>query len=285
MTTLPRQMFLTKTSVMALAFCLLGIIPLSALAQTLPPLQDNGYGSYQPQSGYQQYQQQPNYQSYQGGQLQGRVSTAPAGTAVSATMTTPISSEFARVGDRFSATLGSPISGSDGSVLLPAGSQLDAQVVMVRPAGRAGRNGELDVRFTGATLPNGQRVPLSAKIQTQDGTGVLKGGSTAGRLGRAAINTGVGAGLGAALGTAMGPLSGGEVGRGAIYGTAIGGGLGAAKAVWNKGSEALLQAGQPLNITLDQPLTVTPAAPSYGNGGYGGGGYAPYGGGQQQYGY
>lgn len=301
MITLPR-----KTYFALLALSLMVLIPVEMQAQTLPPLQDNGYGGYQdnsggggfqtygqqPQTGYpqQQYQQQPAYgqqQSY-GAPLQGRVSTAPAGTNVTASLSGPISSEFARVGDRFTATLGSPISGSDGSILLPAGSQLDAQVVMVRPAGRAGKNGELDVRFTGATLPNGQRVPLSAKIQTEDGTGVIKGGTTGGRIGRAALNTGVGAGLGAALGTAMGPLSGGEVGRGAIYGTAIGGGLGAAKAVWSKGKDAILQAGQPLNVTLDQPLTVSPATPSYGGGGYNnnyGGGYNNYGGQQQQYGY
>lgn len=234
------------------------------LAQNLPPLQQPAY----PQPGYQQpsYQQpaypqqgyqQPSYQA----PLQGRVVTAPAGSYVTGTLTSPVSSEFARVGDRFTATLGSDLA-AGGSVILPAGSQLEAQVVSVTKAGRAGRNGELDIRFTSAIMPNGQRIPMSARIQTEDGTGLIKGGTTAGRIGKAALKTGLGAGLGAALGTAMGPLSGGEVGRGAIYGTAIGGGVGALAAAWQKGADAVLPGGQPLNIVLDQPLTITP--PAYG---------------------
>lgn len=144
---------------------------------------------------------------------------------------------------------------------------MEGQVVMAKPAGRAGKNGELEIRFTSAMLPNGQRVPLSARIQTEDGTGIIKGGSTAGRFGRAAVTTGVGAGLGAALGTAMGPLSGGGVGRGAIYGTALGAGMGALGSAVQKGSPAVIESGEPLNVVLDQPLTVSPNSMG-GNNGY-----------------
>ena len=257
------------------------------ISQNLPPLQGPGYstpGYNTSGSGYStnynstpNYSQQPSYSqvnppsqygqqqqyapqsSYQPqAPLQGYVVTAPAGTVVSATLSSPVSSEFARVGDHFTATLGSPISAGN-SVILPAGSQMDGQVMMVKAAGHTGRNGELDIRFTSATLPNGQRVPLSARIQTEDGTGIIKGGTTATRMGHAAVNTGVGAGLGAALGTAMGPLSGGGVGRGAIYGTVLGAGLGALGSAWQKGKPATVSSGQPLNIVLDQPLTATPA--------------------------
>ena len=249
------------------------------ISQNLPPLQ--GTGSYQnqtyptygnnyqytpPQQYGQTYGQTPQYtQSYPQQQqqtpLQGYVVTAPPGTVVSATFTTPISSEYARVGDRFNATLGSAIA-SGTNVILPAGSQMEGQVVMVKAAGRTGRNGELDIRFTSATLPNGQKVPLSARIQTDDGTGIIKGGSTGGRVGRAAVTTGVGAGLGAALGTAMGPLSGGHVGRGAIYGTVLGAGMGALGSAWQKGKPAVVETGEPVNIVLDQPLTTSPSAPT-----------------------
>lgn len=265
------------------------IQPLAQISQSLPPLQGTGgynntYGTnpsynntynnpapaYQPYGQTQQYGQYNNNTNYgQQPPLQGYVVTAPPGTVVSATMSSPISSDFARVGDRFNATLGAPIA-SGGNVILPAGSQMEGQVVMVKPAGRAGKNGELEVRFTGATLPNGQRVPLSARIQTEDGTGIIKGGSTAGRFGRAAVTTGVGAGLGAALGTAMGPLSGGGVGRGAIYGTALGAGMGALGSAVQKGKAAVIESGEPLNIVLDQPLTTSPSAmgSNMGGGGY-----------------
>lgn len=238
------------------------------VSQSLPPLQGSGYSqqsypTYGNTGGYQQYNQvQPQYgqqaaPSYQQAPLQGYVVTAPPGTTVSATFTTPVSSEYARVGDRYTATLGSAIA-SGTNVMLPAGSQVEGQVVMVKPAGRTGRNGELDIRFTTAVLPNGQRIPISARIQTEDGTGIIKGGTTGGRVGRAAITTGAGAGLGAALGTAMGPLSGGSVGRGAIYGTVLGAGMGALGSAWQKGKPAVIETGQPMNIVLDQPLTTSP---------------------------
>jgi hypothetical protein len=262
------------------------------LSQTLPPLQGGGYsnpaytpaygstpsysqvpaytpsqqyapqyGGVQPQYGAQQPQYTPQYSqqpSYQQAPLQGYIVSAPAGTVVSATVSSPISSELARVGDRFNVTLGSPLV-SGNNVILPAGSQMEGQVMMVKAAGHTGRPGELDIRFTSATLPNGQRVPLSARIQTEDGTGIIKGGTNVNRLGRAAVNTGVSAGLGAALGTAMGPLSGGGVGRGAIYGTVLGAGMGALGSAWQKGKPATIDTSAPVNVVLDQPLTATPA--------------------------
>ncbi len=204
--------------------------------------------------------------------LQGRVVTAPAGTFMTATVQSPLSSEYARPGDRFNATLGSAIT-AGGAIVIPAGSQLEGQVVSAKRARRSGRNGSLDIRFTTALLPNGQRIPISARIQTQDGTGIIKGGSTKGTLGKAALRTGGGAAAGAALGTAMGAVSGGKVGRGAIYGTAIGGGLGAIYAGAKKGKQAVIPAGQPLNIVLDTPVTVTPSAGGYNQGGYNPNGY------------
>jgi hypothetical protein len=252
-----------------------------ALAQnTLPPIQGGGYGNpgYGATTpGYSTYPPANTYSNPYPGQysgantgygaqpLQGYVVTAPAGTTVPATVSSPISSEFARVGDRFTVNLSGPLA-TGGSVLLPAGSQVEGQVVMVKAAGRTGRNGELEIRFSSAILPGGQRLPLSARLQTEDNTGILKGGSTGGRVGRALVSTGVGSGLGAALGTAMGPLSGGGVGRGAIYGTVLGAGMGALGAAWQKGKPAVIDTSQPLNIVLDQPLTTSPAD---------GGGYAP----------
>ena len=223
----------------------------------------NNYGGY----GTSSYGTTP----YSGGPsnlapLQGRVVTAPAGTQLAVSPTMAVSSETARVGDRFTASLGTDLA-AGGSIVIPAGSQLEAQVVSVTQAGRGGRHGSLDVRFTSAMLPNGQRIPISARIQTQDGSGVLRGGTTKSTVGQAALRTALGAGLGAALGTAMGPLSGGRVGRGAIYGTAIGGGLGASSAVLNKGEDAQINAGQSLNVVLDQPVTSSAAVnmtPNYG---------------------
>ncbi len=271
-----QRSLLSTSLILSLSVALLGFGTASA--------QQNYYGnSYGNNNGYnagygQQPAQQPygqsNYAQPQGqlAPLQGRVVTAPAGTFLSASVQSSLSSEFARPGDRFNATLGAPVSGNGGMVL-PAGSQLEGQVVSAQDAGRAGRNGQLEIRFTAAVTPSGQRVPMSARIQTEDGTGIIKGGTAKGRAGKAAVKTAVGAGSGAALGTAMGALSGGSVGRGAIYGSAIGGGLGLLTAGVKKGQEAVISSGEPLSIVLDTPITVSasaaPATTGYGQPAYG----------------
>jgi hypothetical protein len=187
--------------------------------------------------------------------LQGRVSTVPAGTQMTATVASNISSQFARVGDNVRVTLATPLIYA-GSMVLPAGTTVDGQVANVISAAFTGRNGELDIRFNRAMLPTGQIVNLDARVATTDASGVVRGGSNKERLGKAALNTGIGAGLGAALGTAMGPLSGGSVGKGAIYGTALGAGIGAAKAIGSKGQEAQLTQGTAVSLVLNTPATL-----------------------------
>ena len=54
----------------------------------------------------------------------------------------------------------------------------------------------------------------------------------------------------------MGPLSGGHVGKGAIYGTAVGAGAGALAAAAQKGKDVTVSSGDKLEIKLDQPITV-----------------------------
>lgn len=203
--------------------------------------------------------------------LHGYVVTVPAGTFVMGTVHNSLSSQTARAGDRVMVSINNPIM-AGGSVAIPAGSRVEGQVVSVTSAGRAERNGQLDIRFSQAVLPTGQRIPISARIQTQDGTGILKGGTAQGRASNVAVKTGGGAALGAALGTAMGPLSGGSVGRGAIFGTALGAGLGALAAGVGKGEEVALNSGEAINIVLDAPITTNAS---------GGGNYAAA---PQQYG-
>ncbi len=199
----------------------------------------------------------PTLTSAQGMQpLQGYVVTVPAGTYMMGSVQSGVSSETARAGDRVAVTVNSPVM-SGGSVALPSGTMIEGQVISVTSAGRAGRNGQMDLRFTSAILPTGQRVPLSARIQTEDGTGILKGGTAKGRAGKAALKTGGGAAAGAALGTAMGALSGGRTGRGAIYGTALGAGLGGLFAAAGKGEEVALSPGAAVNIVLDAPVTTS----------------------------
>ena len=270
---------------LALALTVGLLTPIAALAQnqSLPPMdtgyntgyqqqytQQQQYGTQQQYGGYQQYAPQ---QSYQQAPLQGRVVTAPQGTMVSVTSTTTISSETAAIGQPVSVTLSSPIAGG-GSILIPAGSQIQGQVANVNKAHRAfGDFGELDIRFTSATLPNGQTIPLSAHIQTADGRGVIRGGSTKGRVGKAALKTGLGAGAGALAGLVAASMSGGAKGRATALMVPVGAGAGLLASGLDKGEEAVLNAGEPINIVLDQPLSTSPFADSgsysqMNNGGY-----------------
>ena len=114
------------------------------------------------------------------------------------------------------------------------------------------------VKFTNIVTPYGQMIPISGKIQTDDGTGLIKGGTKAESATEYAKDIAIGTAAGAVAGVIFGPLSGGEVGKGAAYGTAVGAGAGLAKSIWDKGIPATIPAGSVINIVLDQQVTFTP---------------------------
>lgn len=237
----------------------------SAFAQTKPvsttPVRVNSYPNYS--QNYQPYTPTYSNQYNYMPPLQGRVVTIPAGSTLAANTVSTISSEYLTVGDTVNVSLGSDFY-AGGSIALPAGSTVEGNVVLAEKAGRTGKNAKLKIKFTSVITPSGQRIPISGKIKTNDETGILLGGTTAGRVGDAAKNAAVGAGVGALMGTIMGPLSGGKVGKGAVYGTAVGGGLGLGKALIDKGGPVEIPAGSPVNIVLDQPATISPVqAPGY----------------------
>ena len=101
-------------------------------------------------------------------------------------------------------------------------------------------------------------IPISGKIQTEDGSGLIKGGTKLESATEYAKDIAIGSAAGAVAGVIMGPLSGGKVGKGAVYGTAVGAGVGVAKSIWDKGEPATVPAGTVVNIVLDQQMTFTP---------------------------
>lgn len=219
---------------------------------------------YQNQNQYQpQYQppQKPNYNNmvpiqnnYSLPPLQGRVVTVPPGTMLpGATVNRTISSKNMRTGDSVSVIMNQPFY-YGGTMVLPAGTNILGTVVMAKSAGRAGRNGQLMVVFNQAITPTGQRIGLTGKLATEDGSGILKGATAMDRTKEVVKDTAVGAGVGALLGTIFGAISGGSAGKGAAIGTAIGGGTGVAKTVVDKGKEVIIEAGQQLDIILDSEL-------------------------------
>lgn len=243
------------------------------VGQPAPYGQPESFGAAPPQ--YQAPQYPPQYGQTGGwGQppLSGRVVVVGAGTKFQASLKNTMDSGSTQPGESVEATLPSPIY-SGGVEVVPAGSTLIGQVSNVVSARRFrfGANGKIDIRFTAIQTPDGRRFPLSASV---DGSQVkLTGGSTAGRVGKGLLTTGIGAGSGAALGTALGAIVGatsnGQVGRatgmGAVFGTAIGGGVGLVGAGVRKGSEVIFHAGTELPVQLDESMQITTGgAPAYG---------------------
>jgi hypothetical protein len=120
----------------------------------------------------------------------------------------------------------------------------------------------MEIKFTSCETPDGRTIPLSASIDESEQR--MSGGTTAGRIGKGLVTTGVGAAGGAALGTALGAIVGGtthgnvgaSTGMGAVFGTALGAGVGGVGAIVRKGSELKITAGTALPIKLDEQMPI-----------------------------
>ena len=189
--------------------------------------------------------------------LQGKVIYVPSGTSFPATATMELSSESLELGQSVCIALSQDFYYNN-TLIAPIGSSVNGTVIQVKKAGRAGINGQLMVKFTNIITPYGQMIPISGKIQTEDGTGLIKGGTKLESATEYAKDIAIGSAAGAVAGVIMGPLSGGKVGKGAVYGTAVGAGVGVAKSIWDKGEPATISAGAVVNIVLDQQITFTP---------------------------
>ncbi|MEI7474463.1 MAG: hypothetical protein WCK67_06750 [bacterium] len=224
-----------------------------AMAQNYNQYKGYDYGKQNTTNQYGGYQ--PNYQGYQQMQpLRGSVASVSAGTMMSASISGMVSSANSAIGMPVRAILGNDVIGGNGNVVLPAGTLVEGQVTSLTKAGGFARNGQLGVIFNSATTPNGQRFPITAKIATEDGTGILKGGTGKSMAASIAKNTIAGTAIGAVAGTALGPMAGGHVGRGAVYGTAVGAGAGLFSNALKKGVDAVIPSS--FQIQLDTPVNI-----------------------------
>lgn len=189
--------------------------------------------------------------------LQGKVIYVPSGTTFPATATMELSSESLNLGQSVCIALSKNFYYNN-TLVAPIGSSVNGTVIQVKKAGRAGINGQLMVKFTNIVTPYGQMIPISGKIQTDDGTGLIKGGTKMDSATDYAKDIAVGTAAGAVAGVIFGPLSGGKVGKGAAYGTAVGATAGLAKSLWDRGTPAVVPAGTEVNIVIDQQITFTP---------------------------
>ena len=189
--------------------------------------------------------------------LQGKVVMVPSGTSIPAMTTIQLSSSQLSLGQGVSFSIPQNFYYNN-TLIAPSGSTVNGPVIQVKKAGRAGINGQLMIKFTNILTPYGQMIPISGMIKTDDGTGLLKGGTKLDSAKEYGKDIAIGTAAGAIAGTIMGPLSGGKVGKGAVYGTAVGAGAGLAKSLWDKGEEVEIPAGTQIDIVIDQPITFSP---------------------------
>src|SRR6266478_3101693 len=163
----------------------------------------------------------------------------PADTVIAVVLDQTISSKTSRPGDRFSATVQSPVE-VDGKVAIPKGARAEGVVKEAKAAGRFKGGAALSLRLTRVTV-NGKdyEIQTSAAMSSSKGKGK-----------RTAVMVGGGAGGGAAIGA----IAGG--GKGAAIGALIGAAAGAGGAGLTGNRDITLRAETPLEFTLLQPVHI-----------------------------
>ena len=176
-------------------------------------------------------------------------------------MNEQISSETARVGDRFTTTVVDPVY-AGGVEVVPAGSIIGGRVTSVTRAARRSKAGILGVSFISLQLPtgftraiNGSLSDMSEETVSYDNEGHVSGRSSRNR------NI-VFIGGGATTGALIGAIAGG--GKGAGIGAGVGAAAGVAGAYFSKGKEAVVKPGTEFGVVLNQSLSL-PAANVRGN--------------------
>jgi len=160
----------------------------------------------------------------------------PAGQELDVRLQSTLSSENAKVEQRFETTTAADLM-QNGRVLVPAGAVVRGVVSDVKPAGRVDRSGSITLSFDRMTI-NGRNYPIRGMA-----TQIFESGGIREEVGTA----GAGAGIGGVVGGILGGV------KGALLGAVIGAG-GAIAAT--DGKDVELPAGSVVRIRLDSDVNV-----------------------------
>ena len=164
----------------------------------------------------------------------------PAHAVIGLRMVSSISSEDARIEDRVTAEVARDVWVGD-RVAIRAGSTVQGEVILVERGGRMRDNARIGVRFTSIVLDGGVRVPIRTEMIVRDGASASSESS-------AKIAGGT---IGGAI---LGGILGGK--RGAVIGGATGAGAGTAIVLAGDRNPAVLAAGSPITVRLDQAASI-----------------------------
>ncbi|HEY7354777.1 MAG TPA: BON domain-containing protein [Terriglobales bacterium] len=174
--------------------------------------------------------------------------TVPSGAVLSVRLNDAISSATAQAGDKFHATLDSPLT-VDGNVVVPAHYTVQGHVVNAQSSGK----------FRGQAL---LELQLD-RIKVGDKSVAIQTDHYSQKTGARGKNTAEKVGVGAAAGAILGGIFGG--GKGAAIGGAAGAGAGGGVQAASKAPEIKLPAEKVLTFTLQSSVTLVPTtAPARG---------------------
>jgi len=169
----------------------------------------------------------------------------PAGRTLDLTLVTRLTTEEAREGDAFWATVTEDVLGADGEVLVPLGSRVRGRVVESRESASADEPAVLGLALETITV-NGAERPVRASVVEVDVAAQSRDSD-----GKTAVKVGIGAAAGAVLGKILGKDD-----KDALRGAAVGAIAGTAVAVATKDGHATIEEGARIVVRLDEPFVV-----------------------------
>jgi type IV secretory pathway VirB10-like protein len=163
----------------------------------------------------------------------------PQGTMLALTLQTGLATKTTRVGDRFEATVASPVH-VDGRLAIPEGAKVTGHVILAEQPGKASGRGQLQLSydqlaFDGHSYDLGTRSEVyESKSGTKKDVALIGGGAVAGGI--------VGAVVGGDKSVAKGAAAGAVAGTGA--------------SLLTRGPQLTIASGTVLNASLDQAVSV-----------------------------
>ena len=165
--------------------------------------------------------------------------TVPAGRVLTVRLSDELGSKISQPGQSFGGTLAKAVE-ANGEVAIPAGVQVEGEVVDAKPLGRFAGGAQLQLKLDSVRV-NGQQMPVQTAVFSQ----TLKGKGK---------RTGAMVGGGAGLGALIGGLAGG--GKGAAIGAVAGAGAGTAGTALTGNKEIVLPAESAVAFALKEPLKI-----------------------------
>jgi hypothetical protein len=167
----------------------------------------------------------------------------PAGTVISVTFDSEVSSANAAVDDTFNTMLAEPLF-VNGIAILPAKTIIRGRVSKVERAARGGKAGKLEIVFERIDLKDGEFRSIKGEPKLSN---ILSGKSSAAKN---ATLIGGGAGIGAAVGAGVGG------GSKSLIGGLLGAGIGIGSVIFTKGNEAILKAKSKIEIEIKEKVIL-----------------------------